>query len=435
MCFLTLLKSLFVSLTALSGKTNMGKATRWLKGLLGMKKEKDKDHIENSNSDSISSFSDTKKEKKRFSFGKQGPGRDSTSSVNPQIPVRDMAWLRSYIADTDKEQNKHAIAVAAATAAAADAAVAAAQAAVAVVRLTSNGNRVVFGGVREKWAAVKIQTVFRGFLARKALRALKGLVKLQALVRGYLVRKRAAATLHSMQALIRAQTAVRTQRARRSFNKENRFQPEFRHRKSLERFDETRSDIHSKRISTSLESPISGFDESPKIVEIDTFKPRSRSRRFHAALSECGDDFSYQAMSLPLPCPVPPRISVPNCQNLHDFELCFTGDECKFSSAKSTPRFANSTRSNAPPTPAKSICGDSYFRPYSNYPSYMANTQSFNAKLRSYSAPKQRPEPGPKKRLSLNEIMASRNSISSVRMQKSFFQVQEGSNELPTRVN
>lgn len=71
------------------------------------------------------------------------------------------------------------------------------------------------------------------FQARKALRALKGLVKIQALVRGYLVRKRAAATLHSMQALIRAQTAVRTQRARRSFNKENRFQSDFRARRSV----------------------------------------------------------------------------------------------------------------------------------------------------------------------------------------------------------
>lgn len=46
----------------------------------------------------------------------------------------------------------------------------------------------------------------------------------------------------------------------------------------------------------------------------------------------------------------------------------------------------------------------------------MANTQSFKAKLRSHSAPKQRPEV--KKRLSLNEMMAARNSLSSVRMQK-----------------
>ena len=51
--------------------------------------------------------------------------------------------------------------------------------------------------------------------ARKALRALKGIVKLQALMRGYLVRKRAATMLHSIQALIRVQTAVRSKRDRR----------------------------------------------------------------------------------------------------------------------------------------------------------------------------------------------------------------------------
>ncbi|KAL8537829.1 hypothetical protein ACS0TY_012821 [Phlomoides rotata] len=42
--------------------------------------------------------------------------------------------------------------------------------------------------VRREWAAVRIQTVFRAFLARRALRALKALVRLQALVRGRLVR-------------------------------------------------------------------------------------------------------------------------------------------------------------------------------------------------------------------------------------------------------
>lgn len=131
----------------------MGKATRWLKGLLGMKKDKE-------NVDLNSNYSE-KKEKKRWSFVK--PGKDS-DQIPVNIPATDSTWMRSYIADSEKEQNKHAIAVAAATAAAADAAVAAAQAAVAVVRLTSQGKGALFTGGRERTAAVKIQTVFRGFL-------------------------------------------------------------------------------------------------------------------------------------------------------------------------------------------------------------------------------------------------------------------------------
>ncbi|XP_011013968.1 PREDICTED: protein IQ-DOMAIN 14-like [Populus euphratica] len=392
----------------------MGRATRWLKGLLGMKKDRDKER-----DDVATPISSDKKEKKRWSFSKSGKD-DAPATLSGNM--KDAAWLGSSLSETEREQNKHAIAVAAATAAAADAAVAAAQAAVAVVRLTSHGRGTLFGGGKEKWAARKIQTVFRGYLARKALRALKGLVKLQAVVRGYLVRKRAAATLHSMQALIRAQNSVLSQHARRSLNKENRFS-KHRPRKSLERFDDMRSEFHSKRLSTSYDTNV--FDESPKIVEIDTYKPRSRSRRINIALSECGEELPYQAISSPLPCPTPARISIPECKNYQDLEWYFTGEECRFSTAHSTPRFANSARCNAPATPARSICGDAYFKPYSNFHNYMANTQSFNAKLRSHSAPKQRPDPGSKKRLSLNEIMDSRNSISGVRMQRSCTKVDE----------
>ncbi|XP_071716898.1 protein IQ-domain 26-like [Rutidosis leptorrhynchoides] len=382
----------------------MGKASRWLKGLFG--KKKDEENLD-------------KKDKKRWSFGKT---MKETIDSSPMVDNNDPTWMSSYMSSSELKQNKNAIVVAAT--AAADAAVAAAQAAVAVVRLTSHGRETLFGGGRERWAAVKIQTVFRAHLARKALRALRGLVKLQALVRGFLVRKRAAATLYSMQALIRAQAAVQAQRARLSF-KDQRVQPETRHRKTTERSDhETRSEYHSKRLSTSYESTTNSYDESPKIVEIDTYRPHARSRRIYTYPTDSSEESYYHHnMSSPLPCPFPSRIS----ESHQDPEWGFVGEDYKLSyTTQTTPRFANLNRSNVQATPAKSVCGDAFFRPYSNhYPSYMANTQSFKAKQRSYSAPKQRPENGTKRRLSLGELMASRSSLSGLRMQRSCSKVQE----------
>ncbi|XP_043690949.1 protein IQ-DOMAIN 3-like [Telopea speciosissima] len=114
------------------------------------------------------------------------------------------------LSEAEEEQRKHAVTVAIATAAAAEAAVAAAQAAAEVVRLTHapQSRRQVEKGIRE-FSAIKIQTAFRGYLARKALRALKALVRLQAMVRGRAVRCQAISTLKSLQSLVNIQSQVR----------------------------------------------------------------------------------------------------------------------------------------------------------------------------------------------------------------------------------
>ncbi|KAF7818586.1 Protein IQ-DOMAIN 1 [Senna tora] len=70
------------------------------------------------------------------------------------------------------------------------------------------------GKSKEEVAAIRIQTAFRGYLARRASRALRGLVRLKSLMEGPVVKRQAMSTLRSMQTLARVQSQIRSRRIR-----------------------------------------------------------------------------------------------------------------------------------------------------------------------------------------------------------------------------
>ncbi|CAD5170763.1 unnamed protein product [Musa acuminata subsp. malaccensis] len=399
----------------------MGRTTRWLRRLFGGKK---------ADPGGYPAEGRPAKDKRRWGFVM--PFREKGSNHQHrrwQHTAAAVTEERKYREADEEEQNKRAIAVAAATAAVAEAAVAAAQAAAAVVRLTSSGRAAVgftpaAASKREEKAAIKIQAAFRGYLARKALKALKGLVKLQALVRGNIVRKQAAETLRCMQALVRVQARARACRVLRSERSKFEKAPGEGHAVSvdlrtvwrpasgdrdrantagwnwLDQWVEERywDDPESARKTG---AGVSVDDEkNAKILEVDPGKPQYHHKRrntyVHSSSSTLtSDQNSYSFVTLPGSPSMEStgaQRSFPGQQSMVHLMLPFEageyGESPQFCSASSRP---GSSR-KGPFTPSKSECSQSLCCGYSDHPNYMANTESSKAKVRSHSAPKQRPD-------------------------------------------
>ncbi|XP_050215505.1 protein IQ-DOMAIN 19 [Mercurialis annua] len=322
----------------------MGKTGKWIRSFLTgkkLEKEKEKEKFTNNNSQEkpVTPISQTPKEKRRWSFR-----RSSASATAPKSDVTNSA-----------EQ----IVV---------------QKPVVTVDLENEEKEQEMAMEIEETAAIKIQSVFRSYLARKALCALKGLVKLQALVRGHLVRKQATTTLRCMQALVSVQARARAQRIR------------------MVEDGNPRKSIQDYRSRHSIYDIDREMEENIKIVEMDLGFNNAKSRNSYSNNPQSQHRISTNSRAFPKPdssrvSPAPSALTEmsPRACSGH-FE------DYSFSTAQSSPQCysaASKLEQFSFPRPdyAESLSYD-----YPLYPSYMANTESSRAKARSQSAPKQRPD-------------------------------------------
>ncbi|XP_011048685.1 PREDICTED: protein IQ-DOMAIN 14-like [Populus euphratica] len=392
-------------------------------------------------------------------FGAKKKSRSSktTPSLSQSKKVDQILLSTTPYDANNLDANKHAIAVAAATAAVAEAALAAAQAAAEVVRLTSGGGggNVLGGSHRrfvEEVSAVKIQSAFRGYLARRALRALKALVKLQALVRGHIVRKQTADMLRRMQTLVRLQARARASRSHvsdswhtTSKSSHSRYavpaSPSKDHlfcasstksdgpsilkrcgsnanfRESID-FDKVKlgsnwlerwmeESLWNDHGSNPLRNRHADDEKSDKILEVDTWKPHVRSQQSNRtfqtsqyALASDHNNQSFMTFDSPSKKTPNPMLSVPSGEIFHSLKLPLGNDEAISRTAENSPRLFSATsrpgssgrKGGAHFTPTRSECSWGFFNGYPGYPNYMSNTESSRAKVRSQSAPRQRLE-------------------------------------------
>ncbi|KAG6509410.1 protein IQ-DOMAIN 3-like [Zingiber officinale] len=159
----------------------------------------------------------------------QGDPKESLdySKVSDSLPIKEVETTavgaaqlllpaplqEAKLIENGNEQNKHAYSVALASAVAAEAAAVAAQAAAEVVRLATSATRHA-GESSEVIAAIKIQSAYRGYQARRTFRTLRRLNRLKRVLDGNAVKSQTTNTLQCMQTMARVQAQIHSRRVR-----------------------------------------------------------------------------------------------------------------------------------------------------------------------------------------------------------------------------
>ncbi|XP_022858355.1 protein IQ-DOMAIN 31-like [Olea europaea var. sylvestris] len=173
----------------------MGKASKWIRNILmGKREEKDKKFADalvstQSLGTPMEILPSTPKVKRRWSFKRSSSTKPITHKNNRSFDSIMNPKLEFLAYENEEDQ-------------------------VGRVLMARDESRNIGMDIQANIAATRVQAVFRAYLARKALRALRGLVKIQALVRGHLVRKRMAAVLRSIGAVMAIQVRARVQRVK-----------------------------------------------------------------------------------------------------------------------------------------------------------------------------------------------------------------------------
>ncbi|KAK9146603.1 hypothetical protein Sjap_006506 [Stephania japonica] len=386
----------------------MGKASKWIRSILNGKKEKDQKEMKREEYNYNQVYSvitespktpmtpisnlGTPKEKRRWSFRRPKDVNAIASIVSTPAPGLEVMLESQY----------------------------------------ERKRRVILPSETEQAAAIKIQSVFRSYLARKALCALRGLVKLQALVRGYLVRKQAAVTFRCMQSLLTVQARAQVQRIQAASATPR---VTAQNKQSIHR----RSSKDNHKLCRHIYNEINrGTEENVKTVEVDVGETRGSSKsRINYVNSnqnhgERYADHKYKAhYNLGQPkfqeqqFQMPPSPKAFAGMNPRAFSGYF--DDYTFNVEEDSPMYYSPVSKpylgRVPlDFPQEANFADSMSHDHDDFtffPNYMSNTKSSKAKTRSQSAPKQRPESYERQPSRRKAYAEGRNAPRNVQMQRS----------------